>query len=292
MRGIPAELELSRPADLSEALSRLARDPGLRPLAGGTDLMVKHEDGGLGPARLLDLSRLPELHGIRRIDGELEIGAAVCYADILAHPDVREFLPLLAQAAEQTGARAIQERGSLGGNVANASPAADSVPALIAHGADLLLTSTEGTRRLPVEDFFLDYRQTDLRAGELIRALRLPLQTPELHYFRKVGTRRAQAISKVVLAATGRWTPQGLQCRIGLGSVAPITLRCRELEEFLARAAGRAGWKEEAVTRLRAGIRPIDDMRSTASYRSQVAGNLLLAFLRRAEALRPTLGTR
>lgn len=287
MRGNPAELDLRRPSGLAQALDWLAEDPQLRPLAGGTDLMVKHEDGSLGPARLLDLSGLVDLRGIRQVEGELEIGAAVCYADLQSHPEVLARVPLLAQAAGQTGARAIQERGTLGGNLANASPAADSAPALIAHGAQLLLTSVEGTRRLPVEDFFLGYRLTALRPGELITALRFPPCQHEVSYFRKVGARRAQAISKVMLAATGRWTDHGLECRIGLGSVAAVTLRCRQVEDFLSRSAGAPGWKDAAARLLRDSIHPIDDVRSTAQYRRQVAGNLLLAFLRRAESLRP-----
>jgi len=287
VRGIAADLELRRPASLAEALDLLAQDPKLKVLAGGTDLLVRHEDGSLGPARLLDLSALPELRQIRRVGDELEIGAGVCYADIQAHPDVIAHLPLLVQAAEQTGARAIQERGTLGGNVANASPAADSVPVLLALGAGLLLRSRTAERRLPLEDFFLDYRRTALRPDELITALRLPLASPPLQYFRKVGTRRAQAISKVALAAAGRWTAGGLECRVALASVAPVPLRCHELEAFLAAEAGRGDWMERAARLLMDGLRPIDDIRSTAAYRRQVAGNLLLAFLRRAEAARP-----
>jgi CO/xanthine dehydrogenase FAD-binding subunit len=290
VKGHAAELEIRRPVSLADALDLLAAEPGLRPLAGGTDLMVLHEAGLLGPARLLDLSPLPELDGIR-VDGqELVIGAATSYAAIHESALVRTHAPLLARAAMETGARAIQERGSLGGNLANASPAADSAPALLAHGAVLELGCRAGTRRLPLDEFFLDYRRTALRAGELIATIRLPLATPTLCYFRKVGARRAQAITKVSLAACGRWTAQGLDCRLALASVAPVPLRARRTEAFLADAAGRSGWMREAVDLLRSEVRPIDDIRSTAAYRCTVAGNLLGAFLRMAEATRSTLG--
>lgn len=290
MRGIAADLDIVRAASLADALERLEREPGLRPLAGGTDLLVLHEAGLLGPAVLLDISSLPELQGIR-VDGEeLVIGAAMSYAAIHENVLVRAHAPLLARAALETGARAIQERGSLGGNLANASPAADSAPALLAHGAVVELSSRAGTRRLPLDEFFLDYRRTALQAGELIAAVRVPLDPSPLCYFRKVGARRAQAITKVSLAACGRWTERGLDCRLALASVAPVPLRARRTEAFLADHAGRGAWLEDAVDLLRSEVRPIDDIRSTAAYRRAVAGNLLGAFLRLAEAGHPTRG--
>jgi CO/xanthine dehydrogenase FAD-binding subunit len=288
MRGIAAELDYRRPAALDEVLALLEREPGAwTPLAGGTDLLVLHEAGLLGPRRLLDVGALPELRGILVRDGVLEIGAAASYAEIQEHPLVTHEAPLLAQAARETGARAIQERGTLGGNLANASPAADSVPALIAHGAQLRLASARGERLLPAEDFFLGYRRTALAPGELIVSIILPRGAAPVCWFRKVGTRRAQAISKVALAAAGGWTETGLDCRIAVASVAPIPLRCRETENFLAFHAGEPRWQDGAALRLQDEIRPIDDLRSTAAYRRAVAENLLRAFLRRCEAARP-----
>jgi len=149
------------------------------------------------------------------------------------------------------------------------------------------LRSRGGNRHLPLDGFFLDYRRTALQAGELVAAVRLPLVQPPLSFFRKVGTRRAQAITKVSLAACGRWTEGGLDCRLALASVAPVPLRARRTEAFLADAAGRPGWLRAAVELLRTEVRPIDDIRSTADYRRTVAGNLLGAFLRMAEAARP-----
>lgn len=283
MRGLPADLEILRPATLDEALARLAAEPGAwTPLCGGTDLMVLHEAGQLGPRRLLDVSRLPELLGIREEGESLVVGAAVPFADIRCHEAVRLAAPLLAEAAAQVGAWAIQERGTPGGNLGNASPAADSVPALIAHGAEAELAAAGGRRTMAVEDLFLSYKRLALAPGELIVALRLPRTPAPVRYFRKVGARRAQAISKVVLAAAGGWSGGSLRCRIGAGSVAPIPLRCRETENYLAFHAGEPDWRREARARLEDEIRPIDDLRSTAAYRRQVAGNLLEAFLRRA----------
>ena len=285
MRGIDAELDYRRPAGLPEALALLECEPGAwTTLAGGTDLLVQHEAGLLGPRRLLDLGALPELAGIRADDEMIEIGSTTCYTEIQAHALIQRELPLLAQAARETGAWAIQERGTLGGNLANASPAADSVPALIAHGARLRLAAARGERELPVEDFFLSYRRTALGPDELIRSVRLPRGGVRTAYFRKVGTRRAQAISKVALAAVGAWTDGGLVCRIAVASVAPIPLRCRETENFLAFHAGEAYWMDGAVRCLQDEIQPIDDLRSTAAYRRAVAGNLLRAFLRRCDA--------
>jgi len=286
VRGIAADLDIVRAASLAEALEWLEREPDLRPLAGGTDLLVLHEAGLLGSARLLDLSSVPELHGIRLEGPELAIGAATPLARVHESAWVRDHAPLLAQAAAETGARAIQERGSLGGNLANASPAADTAPALLAHGAVLELGRRGATRRLPLDEFFLEYRRTALRPGELITTVRLPLDAPPLCWFRKVGTRRAQAITKVSLAACGRWNDGGLDCRLALASVAPVPLRARRTEAFLAGNAGKGGWLEEAVDLLRSEVRPIDDIRSTAAYRRAVAGNLLGAFLRQAAQAR------
>ncbi|MDP2359489.1 MAG: xanthine dehydrogenase family protein subunit M [bacterium] len=283
MRGAAVDLEIRRPFSLAQALDLLADEAaGWTLLCGGTDVMVLHEAGLLGPRRLLDLWGLPGLCGIAVEPESVVIGAATPFAEIRDHGRIRAEFPLLAEAARNIGARAIQERGSLGGNLGNASPAADSVPALIAHGAELELASRRGRRRLAVEDFFLDYRRTALAPGEVIHSIHLPRPGAPVAWFRKVGARRAQAISKVVLAAAGAWREGRLHCRIGLGSVAPIPLRCRETENYLAFHAGETGWQDEAVARLQDEIRPIDDIRSTAAYRRRVAGNLLLAFLRRA----------
>jgi CO/xanthine dehydrogenase FAD-binding subunit len=287
MRGIPQDLEIRSPGSLAEALEVLGREPGAwQPLAGGTDLMVLHEAGVLGPRRLLDLGRLEELREIRVAPEEAEIGAGCSYMAIQEHPAVVRDFPMLAQAARETGAWAIQERGTLGGNLANASPAADGIPVLMAYGATLRLSSRDGDRLLPVDEFFLAYRRTALRPDELITGIVLPRREYSVTYFRKVGARRAQAISKVVLAGAGSWEDGRLECRLGIGSVAPVPLRLRSTEDALGRWAGTGDWERRAVDCLMDEISPIDDIRSTAAYRRAVAANLLLAFLRRAEAAR------
>lgn len=287
MMGPSSDQELVRPTQLAQALGLLgnATRPA-RPVCGGTDLMVQAaSDAGDGPL-WLDVSRLEELRGISSEGRWLRVGAGECFARLRQHPLIVEHAPLLAQCAAQLGARAIQERASIGGNLANASPAADSAPALIAHGAELELLSLEGSRRLPVEAFFLAYRHTALRHGELIAAVWIPLTRAQVVWYRKVGTRRAQAITKVALAASGHWEQERLHSRIGMASVAPVPFKCHQTEAWLREHAGQAGWMEAAAACLRAEISPIDDLRSTAAYRRQVAGNLLMAWLRRMEASR------
>jgi len=287
MTGPSARQAVVSATSLSHALDLLAdAQRPARPFCGGTDLLVQAASGVVDPRRWVDISRIPELHGIGCDKGMLRIGAAESFARLRENALVKQHAPLLADCASQVGARAIQERATLGGNVGNASPAADSAPALIAHGAQLEVASTDGTRLVPVEEFFLDYRRTALRAGELITVVLLPVREGGIFWHRKVGTRRAQAITKVALAASGWWQRGALACRIGMASVAPIPMRCRATEAWLAVHAGETGWMHAAAGVLRAEITPIDDLRSTADYRREVAGNLLLAFLRRMEAAR------
>jgi CO/xanthine dehydrogenase FAD-binding subunit len=265
---------LASPASLAEALDLLATGPW-RPLAGGTDLMV-----GLaqrGPGAYLDLSGIAELRGIAREGDSLVLGAAATYRDLLDHPEVHRAFPNLVKSARATGAHAIQNRGTLGGNLANASPAADSVPSLLAYGAELELVSRRGSRTVPCEMFHVEYRKTLLEPDELIAWIHLPIPTGRtFHYFRKVGTRAAQAISKTCLAlfaqvAEGRI----LQIRLGLGSVAPVPLRAKRAEAVLLGQSLSNIPVDAALEALQADISPIDDIRSNAHYRRVVTANLL-----------------
>jgi CO/xanthine dehydrogenase FAD-binding subunit len=252
-----------RPRDVADAVRLYAEHPPLacRPLAGGTDIMVMLHAGALqpGPQALLDLWPLGELKGIRRVNGALEIGAAEPYTGIIRSALVREHLPAMAAASQTIGAAQIQNRGTLGGNLANASPAGDTLPVLLAYDA----TVVTDRRTIPVGEFFTGYRKTALGAGELIVAVRFPLDGRTVR-FRKVGTRAAQAISKVVVAVSVE------PARIAAGSVAEVPLRLRTAEAALAR-----GDAEGAVAAIAADIRPIDDVRSTAAYRRAVAQNVL-----------------
>jgi len=258
-----------QPRTLAEAL-RLLRDEGpLIPLAGCTDVYVGL-NFGTGPAGpFLDLSGLRALRGIRRGAGQtLVIGALTTFAELGRHPLVRRHAPTLAQAARQVGGVQIQNRATLGGNIANASPAADGVPVLAAADARLWLASAGGERRVPVTAFFTGYRQTALLPGELIRAIELPPPSGR-PWFRKVGTRAANAIAKVVLAGVRDALP-----RLAIGSVAPTVLRLPRTEAALAAGAS----PDQAAAVLDTEIAPIDDLRSTAAYRRQVAANLLRQF--------------
>jgi CO/xanthine dehydrogenase FAD-binding subunit len=255
------EVTYLRPRDVADAARLYREHPACRPLAGGTDVMVMLHAGALQPApsALLDLWPLGELKGIRRVNGALEIGAAEPYTGIIRSALVREHLPALVAASQTIGAAQIQNRGTLGGNLANASPAGDTLPVLLAYDA----TVVTDRRTISVSDFFTGYRKTALQAAELIVAVRFPLDGRTVR-FRKVGTRAAQAISKVVMAVSRE------PARIAVGSVADVPLRARDAEAALTR-----GDVAGAVAAIAADIRPIDDVRSTAVYRRAVAQNVL-----------------
>ena len=268
MRSFVPDYELQTPSDLGDALETLKRDPGVwRPFAGGTDLMVLFEAGKLPHKKFLNIRGLPELRGIEVTDTEVILRALTTYTEIQRHPLLRREFPMLVQSSAETGGVAIQNRGTLGGNIANASPAADSGPVLLAHDAELDLVSSKGSRRVPYSAFHTGYKKMDLRADELVRAIHLPRRPGWIDYFRKVGTRKAQAISKICYAQRTRVEDGKIvDVRIALGSVAPIVIRCPKAEASII-ANGRARLADE--------ITPIDDIRSTAAYRLRVAQNLL-----------------
>jgi CO/xanthine dehydrogenase FAD-binding subunit len=286
MRAHIPSYELTTPRSLKDALAQLKAQAGaLRPFAGGTDLMVLLEAGHLEHRRFINLWSLPELRGIRFTSRSVSIGALATYADIQRSPLLSREFPLLGAAASETGAIAIQNRGTLGGNIANASPAADTPPALLVYDAELELISSAGTRRVPYSQFHTGYKKTILRPDELISRVRLKRETGGLsHYYRKVGTRKAQAISKVCLAGALGLSPQGLiaHVRIALGSIAATPFRCAQTEAALLGKPLEPSLIARARKALASEITPIDDIRSTAEYRLRVAGNLLEEFLARA----------
>jgi CO/xanthine dehydrogenase FAD-binding subunit len=283
VRAYLPDYELHSPRDLAAALALLAEEPGAwKPFAGGTDLMVLLEAGKLPHKKFLSLWRLAELRGIEVTPESLTVGALTTYTEVLRHPVLQEEFPLLCRAARETGGVATQNRGTLAGNIANASPAADSPPALLAYDAELEIVSARGARRRPYHGFHRGYKQMDLAPDELIARLRLPRrQAWREQYYRKVGTRRAQAISKVVFAGAAE-TEGGVlrDIRIALGSVAPTVVRCMRTEEALRGRRVDRETLEAARAALASEISPIDDFRSTASYRLRVSQNLLKEFLR------------
>ena len=284
MRANVAEYEMVAPESLRAALAMLAEGPGeLTPIAGGTELMVALNTGRLGSKRLMSLHRLGEMRFIRVEEDAIVIGAGTTFTDLRRSRAIAEELPMLAQAASWTGSIANQNRGTLGGNIVNGSPAADSPPALLAYDAVLTLVSAAGTRTLPYGEFHLGYKRTALGPGELLYSISVPRAYGGwASYIRKVGTRNAQAISKVALAALARVEGGVLrEVRVGAASLADRPIRCVAVEAALAGRmldegairAGRAAMATEA--------RPIDDIRSTAKYRAAVAANLMEEFLRR-----------
>ena len=275
------------PTRLDEAYALLADASGApwRPLAGGTDLMVQMT-GEIGepPERVLDIWGLDELRGIALEDGAVAIGALTTYTEIRQSPLLAEHLPALIDAAATIGAAQIQNRGTIGGNVINASPAGDTLPVLLAVGAEMVLGSASGERTVPAEGFWPAYRTTARRDNELLLRIRIPLVSDREVRFRKIGTRRAQAISKVVMALAwrshgdGEWT----DVRLALGSVAATTLRAGAAESVLEGATPTREVADATVAALASELRPIDDVRSTADYRQLVAGRVLHRIIRDA----------
>jgi CO/xanthine dehydrogenase FAD-binding subunit len=282
MRADPAEYSLISPGNLQAVLSLLAGEPAQwLPIAGGTDVMVLYAAGKLPNRNLINIWNIPELRQIEVFPDRIRIGAACTYTALRAHEIVSREFPLLATAASWTGGIANQNRGTLGGNIANASPAADSLPALLVYDAELTLISVRGERRLAYRNFHTGYKKTALAADELIRDISLPRRfAGYFSHARKVGARNAQAISKVCLAALGQIANGTIRdVRLALGSVAPIPLRLNETERALTGKKIDSSLIETARRGVVKEIQPIDDIRSTARYRAAVAGNLVAEFL-------------
>ncbi|MHB8890941.1 MAG: FAD binding domain-containing protein [Candidatus Limnocylindrales bacterium] len=277
-----------RPTSLPDALARLAAHPDLRPIAGGTDVMVELAAGPDSRRRpLLDLWDLDELHGIEVVRDDLVLGALTTWTDLRRSPVIHSALPVLAEAAASVGAVAIRNRGTIGGNCVTASPAGDILPVLLATDARLEVAGPHGTRIIAADAFWTGYRETALAAGELLVAVLIPLVPGRQVRFRKVGTRRALAIAKVVMAvawqdgdaATGHGGATALgpwhDVRIALGSVAERPIRATRTEAVLEGRVPGPSVAAEAAAIVEAEITPIDDIRSTAAYRRAVTGRIL-----------------
>jgi CO/xanthine dehydrogenase FAD-binding subunit len=278
------EPPVSSPTNLNEALALLAADGGWRPVAGGTDLLVQMTgDLAPPPERVLDIWRIPEMRGITIESGALTMGALTTYTQIRNSAECREHLAALVEAAATIGAAQIQNRGTIGGNAINASPAGDTLPVLLAMDAELVIGSTRGERTVAAKDFWPAYRKTARADDELLVRIRFPLPKGRQVRFRKVGTRRAQAISKVVMAIA--WREDGgvwRDVRVALGSVAATPIRATETERVLEGAAPRETTADHAAATLANEIHPIDDVRSTADYRKVVSARVLHRMLREA----------
>ena len=288
---MPIEPPVTSPRDLEAAYAVLAAAPAdapARPIAGGTDLMVALT-GELGepPASLVDLWAIDALRGIAIDGGALSIGALTTYTEIRRSRLCHEHVPALVEAAATIGAAQIQNRGTLGGNIANASPAGDTLPVLLAADAVFVLGSARGERDVAAADFWPAYRRTALAPDELIVRIRIPLVTDREMRFRKVGTRRAQSISKVVLSAAWRSTPAlsrgpWRDVRVALGSVAATPVRAAATEAALEGRAPNPETADLAAETLAGELSPIEDVRSTAEYRRLVAARILHRIVREA----------
>ena len=260
-------LNLRRATSLDDALRILHAEPRT-PIAGATDVYVALNFGQPMPTQYLDIWGLDELRTIETRGETLVLGALASFTSLMCSDLVADRLPMLIEAARQVGGVQIQNRGTLGGNIANGSPAGDSLPVLAATDAVLVLRSATGERRVPITAFYTGYRKNVMRVDELITAIEVE-PVVGAQYFRKVGTRAALAISKIVIAGVRNATP-----RIAFGSVAPTVVRARATEQALASGASI----DEAIAILNTEITPIDDLRSSAAYRMRVAGNLLRRF--------------
>ena len=282
---MPIEPPVDSPRMLADAYAALG-DAATRPIAGGTDLMVALT-GELGepPDRILDLWHLDELRGIAVDGNAVSLGALTTYTEIRRSAVCREHLPALVEAAATIGAAQIQNRGTLGGNIANASPAGDTLPVLLALDASIVCGSSRGERAVAADSFWIAYRKTALAADELVVRVRVPLAAGRETRFRKVGTRRAQSISKVVMALSYRdagpaapWT----DVRLALGSVAATPIRARRTESVLEGRPPTPETADRAAETLAGELDPIDDVRSTAEYRRLVSARVLHRLIREA----------
>ncbi|HWB32226.1 MAG TPA: FAD binding domain-containing protein [Acidobacteriaceae bacterium] len=287
MRSNVTEYDLIAPATLPAALAALAENPGrYTPIAGGTELMVALSAGRLAQRQLLSLHKLRELRFIDVLPDSITIGAGTTFTDLRKHPVIASDFALLARAGSWLGSIANQNRATIGGNIVNASPAADSPPALLVYEAQVTLVSNRGARTIPYDQFHLSYKKTVLEPGELLFSISLPRRFGAYRsYIRKVGTRNAQAISKIALAGLALISEGKIaDIRLGAASLREVPTRCIATEQALLNQTLSPESLPALIASARAAlaneVRPIDDIRSTARYRAAVAANLLEEFLR------------
>jgi CO/xanthine dehydrogenase FAD-binding subunit len=282
MRGNPDAHEIIAPGSLAAVLELLASAPGeWTPIAGGTELMVAHAAGRLAASKLVSLWGIFELRSISKGSESIVIGAGTTFRDLRQDANIASSLPLLAKAASWIGSIANQSRATVGGNLVNGSPAADSSPALLVYDAEVELVSARGSRRIPYSEFHTGYKRNAMKPDELLFAVHLPLRfAHHRQYLRKVGTRRAMAISKVALAGTAI-ADKGVisELRLAAASLAAFPARLYQAEAALLGKSLDSRTIESARKALLEEAKPIDDIRSTAEYRKRVAANLLQEFL-------------
>jgi len=276
-------MEYHKPKKVGEAIGLLTMGKGDHALlAGGTDLLVQIRTGARRLKGVIDISEIESLKGVTDGERAIEIGAMVTHSEIAESELVRTHAPALAQACLTIGGVQIQNRGTIGGNVMNASPAGDTLPAIVAYESEFLVQDLKGERWISFDAFFTGYRKTQVGAQEMLTRIRIPKADPkERAAFYKIGQRRAQAISKVSLCARARIRHGGVEwAKIALGSVADRAIRARGTEALLAGKVVTANLIDVARESIADEVAPIDDIRSTADYRKFAAGGLLARFLR------------
>lgn len=291
MRGNPHAHQLIAPGSLSAVLELMAAAPGeWTPIAGGTELMVAHAAGRLNQAKLVSLWGIPDLRFITVNPDTIVLGAATTFSDLRARVGIAAHLPLLAKSASWIGSIANQSRATIGGNLVNGSPAADSSPALLVYDAEIELVSVRGSRRIPYAHFHTGYKRNVMAADELLYAVHLPLRfAHHRQYLRKVGTRRAMAISKVALASAALVEDGTVhEIRVAAASLAAFPTRLYQAESALLGRRIDPHAIQSARAALLAEAKPIDDIRSTAEYRIRVAANLLEEFLKELQSSETT----
>jgi len=282
MRGNPESHEFVSCSSLAQVLAHLAETPGeWTPIAGGTEIMVANAAGRLQPSKLINLWGLPELGGIHVSGNALFIGGGVTFGEIRSNAAIQQHFPLLAKAASWIGSIANQNRATIAGNIVNGSPAADAPPALLVYDAAITLISQRGRRTIPYQAFHTGYKTNVLQPDELVYSIFLPIRFGKhAQYLRKVGTRRAMAITKVGLAGTALLEDRVFkELRLSGVSVADRPVRLTQTENSLLGQPLNAETKKLAIACLLDEVKPIDDIRSNADYRRQVAANLLAEFL-------------
>ena len=286
MRGAAETMEVLRPRSADDAVKLFSKHPAASPLAGGTDFMVAWNAGHLNGRSVLDLSGVREWTSIKTAASGVVIGALATHSEIQKHSVICKRFPLLVEACATIGALQIQNRGTLGGNIANASPAGDTFPPLLVYEAFVRTVSSRGTRRLAISEVFVGVKKTTLGPSELIEAIELPFleKPPTRQVFRKVGTRLAQAISKTMAAGILTLGKDRLveDFRFSLGSMAPTAVRLTEAEAAVVGRKLNAGVIAQACRLLDRNVSPIDDIRSTRAYRLETSRNILRRFLESA----------
>jgi len=264
------EFSYERPASIAEAVAAIGA-PEARALAGGTDLVPQLREGRRRAARVVDLKSVPEMTTIAALpDGGMSIGAAVTATALARHPVIAARYPAVAQSAQLIGGVQVQNRASLGGNICNAAPSADGVPALICHAARALIAGPKGRREMPVEAMFAGPGRTNLAADELLVAIALPTAAPRAAAaYLRFTPRREMDIAVAGAAAWLRLADDGAiaDARIALASVAPTPIRAPTAERKLVGERPGAALFEEAGRLAAADARPISDTRGSADYR-------------------------